>query len=124
MKRLKLILLLVLVFIAGIFAGVAGTRVAVRHFIRQALHDPDFLRRRAEKDLTRKLKLDAAQQATVQQALLGVQEAFQTAAAVARPHLREALLKANGEIEAVLTPEQKEHYRRIQIENRAEWGGR
>ena len=85
MKRLKLILLFALVFAAGIFVGVVGTRVAVRHFFRLAVNDPDFLRLRAERELTRKLKLDAAQQATVHQALLGVQEAFHAAAATARP---------------------------------------
>ena len=121
MKKLKPILLLVLVFAAGVFVGIAGTRIAVRNFIRRAVHEPNFLRTRVERDLARQLKLDAAQQDRVRQALVEAQGELKAVGADVRPRLRAVLAKANAGIESALTPEQREKYHRILAENRARW---
>jgi len=121
MKKLKLILLLTLVFGAGLVTGVVGTRIAVRNFINRAVGEPDFLRTRVERDLVRRLKLDATQQVQVSMALRAAHNGIIAMGEESRPRLRKILIKANGEIEAVLTPGQLENYHRMQLDNRARW---
>ncbi len=110
-----------LVFAAGMIAGIAGTRIVVRNFIRRAVHEPDFLRTRVERDLARQLKLNSDQQAHMRQALKEVQNGLLAAGTDVRPRLRAMLVKANADIEATLTPEQLEKYHRMQAENRVRW---
>ena len=51
MKTLKPLVLLLLVFIAGIVVGVIGTRVVVQQVIRSVVANPDLIWRRIERVL-------------------------------------------------------------------------
>ena len=124
MKYLKLVLLLALVFVAGLCVGVVGTRVAVRNFIRQAIVNPDFLRQTSERDLTRKLKLDAAQQIQVRKILGQAQNDIKGLRDEFLPKLGTMLTKTNTDIAAVLTAEQRNKFEQIQAENKAFWSPR
>ncbi|HLP77832.1 MAG TPA: hypothetical protein VK327_13045, partial [Candidatus Paceibacterota bacterium] len=70
MKRFKVWLLLVLVFLAGFAGGMVVTRGMVRHFVRNAIANPDVVRNRIERDINRKLRLDARQRKEVHQILV------------------------------------------------------
>jgi hypothetical protein len=121
MKHLKPIFLLLLVFMAGLGVGIVSTRAVVRHFIRQAVHNPDFVRLRIERDLTRKLKLDAPQQMKVRQILIQGQSDIQQLRSEYQPRFAVIIDRANTGISAVLTPEQQGKFAQIQARNQALW---
>jgi len=62
MKNWKSLLLLVLVFFAGLAVGVVGTRIVVRHVVQNAITHPERVQTFMERNLTRKLRLDNEQQ--------------------------------------------------------------
>ena len=74
MKKLKPLIALLLVFGAGLIVGVVGTRVVTRIVIRRALTHPEIVRNRIERELVRKLKLDATQEAKVHDILVDSQK--------------------------------------------------
>ena len=63
MKQWKSILLLLLVFFAGLAVGVVGTRAIVRRAVQQAVIHPEKAQLLMERNLTRRLQLDHEQQA-------------------------------------------------------------
>jgi Spy/CpxP family protein refolding chaperone len=118
MKNWKSILLLALVFFAGVFAGVVGTRAVVRRVVQQAIAHPEKMQALLERNLTRKLRLDASQQLQVHDILTeargqlrGLRQEFQPQAA--------AVLRGTDEkISALLTPEQQARYEKLKAEER------
>jgi hypothetical protein len=124
MKLLKPILLLVLVFAAGLAVGIVGTRIAVRNFIRQAVINPEFLRHNAERDLTRKLGLNATQQIEVRQILGRTHAEMKGLWSEFLPRRSTVLSKTNADIAAILTPEQRNKFEILQAESRAFWSPR
>src|SRR5208283_5507818 len=62
MKTFKLVLLLALVFFAGVVAGVVGTRAVVRRVVQQALLHPEKVQAVIERRMTHQLWLDDSQQ--------------------------------------------------------------
>jgi hypothetical protein len=124
MKYLKPILLLLLVFGAGLTTGIVGTRIAVRNFIRQAVVNPEFLRQNTERDLTRRLRLDAAQQIAVREVLTRTQNELRGLRDELLPRFSTVVKKTNADITAVLTPEQQNKFEKIQAENRMFWSPR
>ena len=121
MKHLKPILLLLLVFVAGMGVGVAGTRAVVRHFIRQAVANPDFVRLRIERELTRKLKLDAVQQMQVRQILVQGQREIQQLRSEYQPRFAAIVDQANTGISTLLTPGQQTKFAQMRADSQALW---
>jgi len=121
MKRLKAVLLLLLVFIAGVGVGVVGTRLAVRHFVRQAIANPDFLRQKIEQDLTHRLGLNADQQAKLREILIQAQKKFKDLRAEYQPRNTAIFTGAQTSLAEILTPEQREKFGKIKAENKELW---
>lgn len=118
MKKLKPLLLVLLIFVAGFAAGVVTTRIAVRRFVQRAIAQPELLREKIAQDLTRKLRLDAGQQEKVQQILAAAHARIQAARQEAQPQFLGAVRDAAVEINAVLTPEQREQFAQYRAANR------
>jgi len=118
MKTLKPWLVLALVFVAGVLVGAVGTRLAVRHFVRTAIAQPEMLRERLERELVRRLDLTDEQKPRVRAALTRAHERVQALRAEFQPRLREILDDAGAEISATLTPEQRERFERFRAAHR------
>lgn len=103
MKKFKPWLLLGLVFMAGICVGILGTRFVVRRAL-----NPNLIRLRIERDLTRELALTPEQRVKVHQALLDAQGEFKSLGEEVRPRMGAIFEKSQAQIAASLTPEQKE----------------
>jgi hypothetical protein len=117
MNKLKPFLLLALVFFAGIAIGVAGTRIAVRHFVRQAIQHPEIIRGKIERDLTRKLRLDPQQRLKVREILIGSHDKLKSLRQEFRPRFVVIVQSAQDEISTVLTPEQQKKFEQLRTEN-------
>jgi uncharacterized protein YneF (UPF0154 family) len=118
MKNLKVILVLVLVFCAGFAGGVVVTRSSVRHFVRNAIANPELVQRRIEQDLDRRLRLDPKQRQEVHRILMSSHRDMQELRREFQPRFGEILERARNNISAVLTPEQQQRFERFQLENR------
>lgn len=118
MNKLKPWLALALVFLAGVAVGAVGTRLAVRHFVRAALTQPETLRDRIERDLIRRLELTEEQKPKVRAALMRAHERLKALRSEFQPRLREILDDAGAEISATLTPEQRERFERFRAAHR------
>jgi len=116
MKYLKPIVLLLLVFLAGISVGVVGTRYEIRRSIRQAVRQPELVRLRIERDLTRELALDPTQQAKLDEILVNTQQQVATARQERQPRFRAILAETQKRISEILTPEQRQKFEKIQAE--------
>lgn len=118
MKKLKPWLALALVFLAGVVVGAVGTRLAVRHYVRTVLAQPETLRERIERELIRRLDLSEEQKPKVHAALIRAHERLKVLRGEFQPRLREILDAAAAEISATLTPEQRERFERFQAAHR------
>ena len=121
MNKLKPVLLLVLVFLAGIAVGVVGTRLFVRQLVRTAMERPDRIRLMMERRLERQLDLTAGQQAQVHDILTNSQAQIQDLRQEFRPQLAAIVMKANRDIIAILTPEQRVRFERMKRKNPMFW---
>ncbi len=124
MKQLKPILLLVLVFVAGMFVGVVGTRATVHRWIQEAVQNPVVLRQGIEKRLTQKLKLDKKQQTEVRRTLARTQQEIRDLRNEFRPRHVSILSNAQASVEAVLTPAQRAKFEKMPLGNQALWEAR
>lgn len=118
MKHLKVILVLLLVFTAGFAGGVVVTRGVVRHFVRNAIANPELVRGKIERDLDRRLRLDPQQRRQVHQILVNSHQKLQTVRREFQPRISEILTNTQREISAVLTAEQQKRFNQFQAENR------
>jgi len=109
MKQLKSILLLALVFLAGLTAGVVGTRVMVRHLVQQALTHPERTQSLMERNLARRLRLDN-DMADAGGHLTDLRKEFQ-------PQAAEVFHDTDQKITALLTPEQQARYDKFKERN-------
>ena len=116
MKYLKPIIVILLVFIAGISIGVVGTRFVIRRSIRQAVRRPELVRLRIERDLTRELELDPAQQTKLDEILLSAQQQIATARQEHQPRFRAIFADTQKRISEILTPEQRLRFEKIQAD--------
>jgi len=121
MKNWKSILLLALVFLAGIAVGVVGTRVVVRRVIQQAIAHPERVQAFIEHDLTRKLRLDNDQQTKLHDILTDTRGQLKTLRQEYQPQAAEVFIGADGKISALLTPEQQARYKKLKQENHPLW---
>jgi len=116
MKYLKPILLLLLVFAAGICVGVVSTRVVIRRTIRQAIRQPELVRLRIERDLTRELDLDPTQQTKLDEILVSTQQQIAIARQEHLPRFRAIFADTQKRIADILNPEQRVKFEKIQAE--------
>lgn len=121
MKNWKSILLLVLVFLAGVAVGVVSTRAVVRHFMQQAFAHPQRLQAFIERDLSRKLRLDTSQRAKLHTILTDTHDQLQNLREQYRPQAALVFSNADAEITAMLTPEQQARYEKVKELNRPIW---
>jgi hypothetical protein len=116
MKYLKPIILLLLVFVAGISIGVVGTRYVIKRDIRQAITRPELVRLRIERELTRELSLAPEQQTKLDQILLNLQQDIAKARKERMPRIRPIFIEAQRRVNEMLTPDQQEKFERYQAE--------
>ena len=119
MKTFKLLLLVGLVFLTGVVAGVVGTRIAIRHWVRSAIQRPQMVQTLVERRLNRQLRLDANQQAQVHQILTDARGQLKGLRQEYCPQVVLIVSNADVEISALLTPAQQERFEKMKRENRA-----
>ncbi len=118
MKTFKLLLLIGLVFLAGVVAGVVGTRIAIRHWVRSAIQRPQMVQTLVERRLKWQLRLDANQQAQVHQILTGARGQLKGLRQEYRPQVVLIVSNADVEISALLTPAQQGRFEKMKRESR------
>ncbi|HYM60299.1 MAG TPA: hypothetical protein VEZ11_05340 [Thermoanaerobaculia bacterium] len=110
------VVVVVLAFMAGLFVGIAGDRIWLfRHqgfFTRTAL---DNATTHMLDRLDRELELSPAQREQVRQILEHRREKINAIWSGARPQIRHEIDEANGEIERLLTPDQRTKFQQIKI---------
>ncbi len=117
MKTLKLILLLALVFLAGAVVGVVGTRAVVRRVVQQAMLHPERAQNFMERRLARQLRLDATQQAKLDDILSGTRGQLKDLRREYGPQFILIVSNANEQITAILTPEQQARFEKLKENN-------
>jgi len=122
MSKWKPALALLLVFIAGMFVGVVGTRMVVRRIAVQMLTDPVFARNRIqgqmELQLARRLHLRPEQRMRVREILSEMQGQLKLINQETQPRRQQAISNAAVAIDLVLGPEQKIEFEKLKEENR------
>ncbi|MFT3783985.1 MAG: hypothetical protein QM790_18390 [Nibricoccus sp.] len=117
MKYLKAIIVLLLVFSAGISVGVVATRTIIKRDIRRAVLQPELVRLRVERELTRELTLSPEQQTKLDGILVKFQQDIAKARKEKNFRIRPFFADATRQINEMLTPEQLEKFERYQAEN-------
>ena len=118
MKAFKLSLLLALVFLAGVTAGVVGTRIAIRHWVNTAIQRPQNFQMLLERNLRWRLHLDAHQRVEVHRILTDTRVQLRDLRQEYRPQVVAVLTNTEAQISAILTPEQEARFEKMQQENR------
>jgi hypothetical protein len=121
MKKLKVWLVVAGVFVAGFAAGVVVTRGVVRHLVQRIVLHPERLRVLVEKRLTTRLRLDTDQHRKVDQILTSTEGELKSLRQEFAPRFVAILTNAESEISGVLTPEQRERFKKFREENRQLW---
>ena len=119
MKNWKSLLLLALMFFAGIAVGVVATRIVVRRVVQQAIAHPEKVQSLLERNLTRKLRLDLSQEAKLHGILADARGQLQGLRQQFQPQAAEVLRGADEKIAALLTPEQQARYEQFKESNRS-----
>jgi Spy/CpxP family protein refolding chaperone len=118
MKTFKLLLLVTLVFLAGVTAGVVGTRIAIRHWVNTAIQRPQNVQLFLERNLRWQLGLDARQRVQVHQILTDARGQLRELRQQYRPQVTAVVTNTEAQISAILTPEQQMRFEQMQQENR------
>jgi len=118
MKKLKVWLVVLGVFLAGFAAGVVVTRGVVRHVVQRIVLHPERMRVLIEKRLTARLRLDPEQHRKVDQILTGTEGELKSLRREFAPRFVAILTNAESEISDVLTPEQRERFKKFREEHR------
>ena len=118
MKTFKLSLLIALVFLAGVAAGVVGTRIVIRHWVNSAIQRPENFQILLERDLRWRLHLDARQRMEVHRILTDARVQLRDLRKEYRPQVVAVLTNTEAKISVVLTPEQQVQFEKMQQENR------
>jgi hypothetical protein len=118
MKNWKPILLLGLVFVAGVATGVLGNRVSVRREVQQALKHPEKAQLVMERSLVRRLSLDNNQEAQLHLIMTETRNKLRDLRREFQPQTSAILQDSSAKISALLTPEQRLLYEKIRQEER------
>jgi Spy/CpxP family protein refolding chaperone len=117
MKTFKLLLLVALVFLAGVVAGVVGTRIVVRQVMGEVIAHPETVPPRIERSLAFRLRLDSGQRTKLHEIMSGTHEQLKGLRQEYRPRVILVLSNANNQITALLTPEQLARFEKWKKEN-------
>lgn len=118
MKNWKSVLLLVLVFLAGVGIGVLGTRASVRRVVQQAIAHPEKVQLLTERKLTRNLHLDTEQQVKLHAILTESRGQLRDLRKDFQPRTAAVFRTTDEKIFALLTPEQQARYQKLKIDER------
>jgi len=118
MKNFKSLLLVALVFLAGVIAGVVGTRIVVRHIVGEMVLHPESVQPRIERNLVLRLQLDREQRAQMHVILSNAHTQLESLRHEYRPQMVLVLSNANAQITDILTPEQQVRFQRWKERNR------
>lgn len=121
MKNWKSILLLVLVFFAGLAVGMVGTRIVVRRTVQLAIIHPEKAQVFFERNLARRLQLDSDQQAKLHAILVDTRVQLRDLRKQIQPQAAGILRGADAKISALLTPEQQARYEKIKQNGGPAW---
>ena len=124
MTKLKAFCLLLLVFFAGFAGGIAVTRGMMRHMVQQAVSNPDLFRDRMEARLASRLRLQPEQRGKVHEVFVRTHEELKSLRSEFQPRFAAILERAQSDIAAALTPEQRERFDHFKQENRHLWQAR
>jgi hypothetical protein len=113
MKQWKTILLLALIFFAGLAVGVVGTRLVVRRAVQQAINHPEKVQWLIERNLTRRLQLDPEQQTQLHAILSDTRGQLGALHKEFQPRTAGVLHAADQKIAALLTPAQQAQYEKL-----------
>ncbi len=108
-------------FIAGLLVGVAGDRLYLVH-TRQFFLRRQFATRRIVDHLDRSLHLSSQQKTEVQGIIDRHRQRMESIMSGIRPQMRQEIEAANGEIDKVLTPEQRTEFARLRMKMRPHHG--
>jgi hypothetical protein len=111
------LLLVTLVFPAGVAAGVVGTRIVVRQVVGETLAHPETVQPRTERNLTFRLRLDGGQREKLHAILTDTHEQLHGLRQEYRPKVIPVLSNANVRITALLTPEQQARHEKRKDKN-------
>ncbi len=118
--------LLAAVFLAGMLAGVAADHLWALHRMPPFRHGPPGHRAHrggeAHGELARRLDLTPAQQARLDSIFARRGPRMDSIMGEMRPRLDAEIRAAEAEVEAVLTPEQREEFRRMTAERHRRMG--
>jgi Spy/CpxP family protein refolding chaperone len=117
MKTFKSLLLVALVFLAGMVTGVVGTRIVVRQVMGEVIAHPETVPPRIERNLAFRLQLDNGQRAKLHEIMSGTHEQLKGLRQEYRPRVLLVLSNANDQITALLTPEQLARFEKWKKEN-------
>ncbi len=114
--RRNAILLVAVAFVAGALIGFAGGRFySLFHGPMRGGPGPEFVRGRIISHLDRELDLTPQQKDQLAQIMDRHHKRMQDLSAAVRPQMRQEIEAANREIEAVLTPEQREKFQTMRM---------
>jgi Spy/CpxP family protein refolding chaperone len=123
MKNWKSILLLVLVFLAGIGVGALGVRVAVRRAVQLALAHPERGQLQTERSLAKKLWLDETQRQQLHKIMTEARGQLRDLRRDFQPQILAVTQAAEKKIAGLLTAEQLTRYEKIKKEERGLFPG-
>jgi Spy/CpxP family protein refolding chaperone len=121
MKTFKLLLLVSLVFMSGVVSGVVGTRIVVRRVMGEVIAHPETVQPRIERNLAFRLRLDGGQRMKLHEIMSDTRGQLKDLRQEYRPRVGLVLSNANGQITALLTPEQQARFEKWKTENRPFW---
>ncbi len=115
--RATAVLVVIAAFVGGLFVGIAGDRFyLLRHGrLFPSRHASEFATRHIVDRLDRELHLNPQQKAQVQQIIDRHRTRIDSVMSGFRAQVHQDLDAANGEIEKILTPEQRERFKTIRI---------
>jgi Spy/CpxP family protein refolding chaperone len=119
-SKLKPVLLLALVFFAGIAVGIIGTRAATRHFFAHRIN-PDWIADRMERELASELSLTADQTNRIHEIFQESRRELQELRKQFGPRFGEIMKEVEKKIGETLSPEQNAKYEKLLKEKKAQW---
>jgi len=114
--RTAAVAVVIVAFLAGILAGVAGDHLyLIKSGRLSPRHTSRFASDRMAERLTKELDLSPQQKTQVQQIIERHRAKIDATMASVRPQVRQELDATNAEIETVLTPEQKTKFANLRM---------
>lgn len=113
--RRNAILIVAVAFVAGALIGFAGGRVYSIFHGPMRGRGPEFMRGRIVSHLDRELSLTTRQHEQIAEIMDRHQKRMQELSGGIQPQMRQEIDAANREIEALLTPEQREKFQKMRM---------